>query len=112
MVSPADPATVFFGGVGFYASADSGANWTFLPQKGGIHADQHALALDGDGDTIYVGNDGGVFKFSLKGVSTNGTTFTALNDTLGVGQIQGIGPHPTSDNTLLAGFQDNGTDLY
>ena len=112
LVSPVDPATVFFGGLGLYASTDSGTNWTFLPQKGGIHADQHALALDADGDTIYVGNDGGVFKFSLKDISGAGATFTALNNTLGVGQIQSIGPHPTSDNTVLAGFQDNGTDLY
>src|SRR5262249_37597865 len=46
LVPPADPATVFFGGVGIYTSTDAGANWTFLAQNGGIHADQHALALD------------------------------------------------------------------
>ena len=112
LVSPADPATVFFGGIGIYASTDAGASWTFLAQNGGIHADQHALALDADQDTVYVGNDGGVFKFSLSGISGGAAAFTALNDTLGVGQIQSIGPHPTSDTTVLAGFQDNGTDLY
>ena len=112
LVSPTDPATVLFGGVGIYASTDAGATWTFLAQNGGIHADQHALALDADQNTVYVGNDGGVFKFSLSGISGGGAIFTALNETLGVGQIQGIGPHPTSDTTVLAGFQDNGTDLY
>jgi photosystem II stability/assembly factor-like uncharacterized protein len=112
LVSPADPATVFFGGVGIYASTDAGDSWTFLAQNGGVHADQHALALDADQDTVYVGNDGGVFKFSLSKISGGGATFAALNDTLGVGQIQSIGPHPTSNTTVLAGFQDNGTDLY
>ena len=112
LVSPADPATVFFGGVGIYASTDSGGSWRFLPQNGGIHADQHALALDADNDTVYVGNDGGVFKFSLSAIGGGVVSFEALNDTLGVGQIQSIGPHPTRDTTVLAGFQDNGTDLY
>src|SRR6266436_3257809 len=28
--SPTDPAAVFFGGIGIYASTDGGANWTFL----------------------------------------------------------------------------------
>ena len=112
LVSPTDPATVLFGGVGLYASTDAGASWTFLAQNGGIHSDQHALALDADQDTVYVGNDGGVFKFRLSESSGGMVTFTALNETLGVGQMQGIGPHPTSDTTVLAGFQDNGTDLY
>src|SRR5262249_39410548 len=42
LVSPTDPATVFFGGVGIYASSDSGMTWSFLPQNGGTHSDQHA----------------------------------------------------------------------
>jgi hypothetical protein len=112
LVSPTNPATVFFGGCGIYQSTDSGAHWTFLAQNGGTHTDQHALALDADQDTVYLGNDGGAFKFRISGISGGIATFTALNDTLGVGQIQGIGPHPTSDTTVLAGFQDNGTNLY
>ncbi len=112
MVSPSDPATVFFGGIGVYVSSDSGITWSFLPQNGGTHSDQHALAVAPDNDTVYLGNDGGAYSFSISGITGGVATFTSLNDTLNAGQIQVIGPHPTIDATVLAGFQDNGTNLY
>jgi len=111
-VSPTDPATVFFGGIGIYRSVDSGTTWSFLAQNGGTHSDQHALAVAPDNDTVYVGNDGGAYSFSMSGITGGVATFTPLNNTLSAGQIQGIGPHPTSDTTVLAGFQDNGTNFY
>jgi len=112
LVSPTDPQTVIFGGVGVYETVNGGTSWSFLAQNGGTHSDQHALAVASDNDTVYIGNDGGVYMFTLSGISGGVATFTSLNATLSAGQIQGIGPHPTKDNTLLAGFQDNGTDLY
>jgi photosystem II stability/assembly factor-like uncharacterized protein len=111
LVSPLDPATAFFGGVGIYVTRDSGATWSFLAQNGGVHSDQHALAVASDNDTVYLGNDGGAFSFSISGITGSGATFTSLNGTLSAGQIQGLGPHPTNDAILIAGFQDNGTDL-
>ncbi len=108
-INPADPTgkTVFFGGVGIYKSTDSGKNWTFLAANGGTHSDQHAFAFNpSNPDQLLIGNDGGLFAYSLSGAN-----FTALNSFSG-GQIQGIGPHPTNNDELLAGFQDNGTDLF
>jgi photosystem II stability/assembly factor-like uncharacterized protein len=112
MVSPTDPATVFFGGVGIYVSSNSGITWSFLPQNGGTHSDQHALAIAPDNDTVYLGNDGGAYSFNISGITGGVASFTSLNSTLNAGQIQVIGPHPTIDATVLAGFQDNGTNLY
>jgi photosystem II stability/assembly factor-like uncharacterized protein len=112
LVSPTDPATVFFGGVGIYGSSNSGMTWSFLPQNGGTHSDQHALAIAPDNDTVYLGNDGGAYSFNISAITAGVATFTSLNSTLNAGQIQGIGPHPTIDATVLAGFQDNGTNLY
>ncbi len=56
---------------------------------------------------MYVGNDGGVFRFD-----TSTDTWTELNDFINTGQIYVLGPHPTNNNLMLAGFQDNGLQLY
>ena len=108
LVLPGNPASVEFGGVGIYGSADSGAHWSFQASNGGTHSDQHALAIDPfNSNHIFVGNDGGLYLFDL----TSGS-FTALNSTISAGQIQGIGPHPTNNSLLIAGFQDNGTERF
>ncbi len=110
LVSPTDPSTLFFGGVGLYKSAGSYAHsWTFLAPNGGVHSDQHALIWDPANSQVLVANDGGLYMFN-PGTST--PTFTSLNQQINAGQIQGIGPHPTDSTKLIAGFQDNGTQLY
>jgi len=109
LVDPANPAIIIVGGVGLYESANSGGTWSFLPSQGGTHSDQHALAIAPDRNTVYVGNDGGAYKFTISGISGGAATFTSLNSALPVGQIQVVGPHPTNNSIVLAGFQDNGT---
>jgi photosystem II stability/assembly factor-like uncharacterized protein len=100
--------TVFFAGLGIYRTKDGGTTWEFLAKNGGTHSDQHAIAFDPKDPTkMYVGNDGGVYLFN-----TSSGTWTSLNDTISAGQLQSIGPHPTDNNKVLAGFQDNGTLLY
>jgi hypothetical protein len=113
LVSPTNAALVLFGGVGIYESVNFGASWSFLPgTKGGVHSDQHALAIGTDKNTVFLGDDGGAFRFTLSGIVGGVATFTAINDGLSTGQMQGIGPHPTTNARVLAGFQDNGTQLY
>ncbi len=106
-----NPERVVFGGVGLYASTDSGATWDFLPSAGGIHSDQHALEMSNS--TLFIGNDGGFYSLAIPTVGTPFPhTFTPINDKISAGQIQGIGPHPTDATQMLAGFQDNGTQLF
>ncbi|MHB8384128.1 MAG: choice-of-anchor D domain-containing protein, partial [Candidatus Binataceae bacterium] len=107
IASKRTPGTIAFGGVGPYLSINSGASWSFLGGNGGIHSDQHAAALDPAESTLYIGNDGGAYAVNL---SSN--NITSLNTMIDVGQIQGIGPNPTDGSTLIAGFQDNGTQIY
>lgn len=98
-----------FGGVGLYTSNDSGKLWTFIARAGGTHADQHALAYtsaDGSGRFL-VGNDGGLYMYDPAEEA-----FSSLNSSLSATQIQSIAPHPTDSSKVLAGFQDNGTELY
>lgn len=108
-VSPASPATVYFGGLGPYLSTDSGTTWTFLASMGGTHTDQHAAQFDSFNNTLLVGNDGGVYSYNL-----SARAWTGLNSTISAGQLQSIGPLALSsglDNSqqAIAGFQDNGT---
>ena len=52
---------------------------------------------------FFAGNDGGVFSFNpASGV------WSALNASLSVAQLQGVGPHPSNDNLMLAGASGNG----
>ena len=118
-VLPSKPSTVFFGGVGPYISNDAGATWAFI---GGsttnttvqeTHSDQQASVLDPfTPSRLYIGNDGGFYAYDL--ATNSWTTFfnNNQNATISSGQIQAIGPHPTDSTKVLAGFQDNGTQLF
>ncbi|MGO9602479.1 MAG: hypothetical protein ACLQAT_03575 [Candidatus Binataceae bacterium] len=117
-VVPGSPQTVYFGGVGPYLSTNGGASWTFLAGSGTnttvqvTHTDQQASDVDPfNRGKLYVTNDGGFYVYDLN--QRNWTMFgNDQNRTISSAQIQGVGPDPTDDNKLLAGFQDNGTQLY
>ncbi len=111
LVAPTDPSTIYFGGVGLYLSAGSyGHNWTFLSPNGGVHSDVHGLAVNPVNNFILAATDGGLYTWNPSQGSS--PTFISLNQNINSGQIQGIGPHPTNANLLIAGFQDNGTQLF
>jgi len=73
----------------------------------GLHADNHAINVaPSDANTVYTGNDGGIWK------STNaGTSWTSLNNTLfSATQFQSLALHPTDRWFMIGGTQDNGTE--
>ena len=118
-VVPSSPNTVYFGGVGPYVSTDAGASWTFIAGSTSnktvqvTHTDQQCSALDPvNPDKLYLGNDGGFYVYDLAKRSWTAFFNNNQNATISSGQIQGIGPHPTDNTKMLAGFQDNGTQLY
>jgi hypothetical protein len=98
---------VSFGGLGPYLSTNSGATWTFLGANGGIHTDQQAAIFNPTESTLYIGNDGGAYAVNMSNSGIN-----SLNENINIGQIQGIGPLPPSGSKLIAGFQDNGTQIF
>src|SRR5579885_1936917 len=125
LIDPSSPNTVYFGSAGIYRSTDAGASWAFLgitPGGTSTHTDQHALAMDPTHypHTLWVGNDGGLFSFdtvsntwtahtgtAAPGADTHNATTLVINS----GQSYTVGPHPTQDDRVLAGFQDNGVQL-
>jgi photosystem II stability/assembly factor-like uncharacterized protein len=109
-MDPSDPtlATVIFGGIGIYRSTDYGAHWTFLGQNGGVHSDQHAIAMDPfHPGNFFAGNDGGVYAFA-----PSSGNWSALNASPSVALLQSVGPNPSNDHVMLAGSAGNGTVLY
>jgi len=118
-VVPGNPKTVYFGGVGPYVSNDAGATWTFIAGSTSnktvqeTHSDQQASFIDPfNPNKIHLGNDGGYYVYDLASGTWTAFFNNNQNGTLNTGQIQGIGPHPTDNTKLLAGFQDNGTQLF
>jgi len=85
-----------------YKSTDAGLHWTSAP---GLHGDEQSLAFaPADSKTVYVGDDGGLWK------STSGAdSFRSLNATLSLAQIVGLCVHPFDPAIAYIGTQDNGT---
>jgi photosystem II stability/assembly factor-like uncharacterized protein len=106
-VHPANPSTVYFGGVYLYRSLDAGASFEII--GGNIHVDQHLMAFDPrDPQTVYAANDGGIYRST-----DGGTTWTSLNNGLELTQFyEGISLHPSDQTVVLGGTQDNCTLQY
>lgn len=102
-VQPDDPNVVFMGGVPLRRTMTGGASWG---NKTPPHVDMHALAWDADGRLV-AGDDGGVHRSDDLGDS-----WTALNTGLGTLQFYaGLSTHPTDEEVLLGGNQDNGSNM-
>ncbi|MBK7932438.1 MAG: VCBS repeat-containing protein [Acidobacteria bacterium] len=117
-VSPADPNTVYVGTRDVWRSTDGGVNFTnlnknfqsptdntYTPTQSNAHPDQHSMFISpGAPNTIYIGNDGGVWR-----ATDGGTTFQTLNASLNLSMFVGLSLHPTNAAISYGGTQDNGT---
>jgi len=111
-VDPNDDATLYVGGIDLFKSTNSGSGWTqFTHWYGGfghqeVHADQHGIAFS-DSNRILFSNDGGVFY-----TNNGGTTTSSRNNGYNVTQFYKAAINqPTGTDKLLAGAQDNGSQL-
>ena len=114
------PNFILLGGINVWKSNDSGKTLVQISdweQDNSLHSDQHAIVnhpmYDGENNkTIYIGNDGGVYRtddiFSAGSDAKNTNGWIKLNHNYGVTQFYGIAWNPTS-GALIGGAQDNGT---
>ncbi len=116
-VQPTNANVVFAGGAfttTLVRSLNGGTTWATLQsaQNGGfLHADMHALSFFPDGNTLYLGNDGGAYVTTQ--ITASNPSFTALNSALGITQFYpGLSIHPTNVRIAIGGTQDNGTVIY
>ena len=117
-VDPLDPNRVWAAGIGLFRSDDGGANWGYA--FSGAHPDQHVFAFDpgydGAGNqTLYVGNDGGVYKttrargtIATCSTPSSNLSWTAVNNSYGTTQFYHGVPYP-GGGAYFGGTQDNGT---
>lgn len=84
---------------------------TNLTKRSGNHPDQHTLLFDASGN-LYVGSDGGVWRYPHAALSSNSSEQGEnLSSGLVVTQFSQGGTWLRA-GALLAGSQDNGTELY
>ncbi|MEO9484872.1 MAG: LamG-like jellyroll fold domain-containing protein [Ekhidna sp.] len=115
-VDPNDENTVYIGGIDLLRTTDGGANWTQMTNWAGncdlpeVHADQHFILYEpGDSDTIYFGNDGGIYA-TYDGSATS-PTFYRKEFGYNTSQFYSIAMEPTAyDPGFIGGTQDNGTN--
>ncbi len=112
--SPTNKDLVVVGGVNVWRSQDGGTNWQIAGHWTGsgapyIHADIHDLNFDANGVTVYSGCDGGIFK---KDDITTANPWTDLSNGMAIAQMYKMGQSTQSQNKVLTGWQDNGTNLW
>lgn len=106
-VHPTNPLEVYIGTENLEQSTDSGSTMSYV---GGnywnqaMHVDFHIMAYAPSNASVrYVGCDGGIYRSS-----DAGTSWQHLNGSLPTLQYYRIGSHPTDQNTIMGGSQDNG----
>ena len=109
--SPSNASEVIVGGVNIWRTTNGGTNWSLFAHWTGsgapyVHADIHWLEYK-NGNTVYVGCDGGVFY-----TANGGASFSAINGSMNIAQMYKMGNSASTYSLAIAGHQDNGTNLY
>ncbi len=117
-VSPTNANTIYVGSRDIFRSTDGGLNFNnivgnfaaptfadYTPDQATTHSDQQTLAFSPtDSNTIYFGNDGGLFK-----TTNGGAALQSLNNALSLTQFVGYAIDPTDATRSYGGTQDNGS---
>jgi photosystem II stability/assembly factor-like uncharacterized protein len=111
-VQPGNSNVVVLGGSEYngqvVVSTDGGSTWTLYND---LHPDTHSLVFSADGSVFYTGDDGGIW--STTNLTSVSPTWTSLNAGLSTLQFYpGLSIDSADINTMLAGTQDNTTELY
>ncbi|NVK53177.1 MAG: T9SS type A sorting domain-containing protein [Flavobacteriaceae bacterium] len=124
-VDPTNDNFVYVGGIDLFLSFNSGSSWQQISKWSNnnnlsgltiplVHADQHGFAFHPTNSRKgIIGNDGGVYYASDLWLAANSTTvIEARNKDYNVTQFyHGEIGQNTSNDILLAGAQDNGTQF-
>jgi photosystem II stability/assembly factor-like uncharacterized protein len=107
-VDPAHPERIFVGDGGSDArySLDAGAHWIISHD---VHPDIHSIAFcPTNSQRNYLGTDGGIYRADYAGGSS--ISWYSKNENLVGSLMRGVSL--SSDDSMVMGNQDNGTQLY
>ena len=111
-VNPNDADEIYTGGVNIWKSTNGGTtmtlsgHWTGSGGADDVHADHHALEFSPHNNTLYNGNDGGVYYST-----DNGVVWNDITSGLAIAQVYKIGVAQTVEELAINGYQDNGTSV-
>jgi photosystem II stability/assembly factor-like uncharacterized protein len=111
-VSTNDENLLYVGGINLWKTTDGGQAWTINASSGNgtaytyMHVDQHAFEFNPHTHVAYAGNDGGIYKYL-----DNLNKWVDISDGLEISQFYRLGLSKTNTNRLVAGAQDNGTEM-
>jgi len=104
---------VYVGGINIWRSDNGGVNWDIDANSGNnqqlysyMHVDQHAFEFNPHTHVAYAGNDGGFYKYM-----ENLNKWVDISDGLEISQFYNLGLSKSNPNRLVAGAQDNGTEM-
>jgi photosystem II stability/assembly factor-like uncharacterized protein len=104
---------VYVGGINIWRSDNSGVIWDIDANSGGnqqlysyMHVDQHAFEFNPLNNIAYAGNDGGFYKYM-----DNLNEWVDISDGLEISQFYRLGRSQSNPDRLVAGAQDNGTEM-
>ncbi|HKO97440.1 MAG TPA: Calx-beta domain-containing protein, partial [Pyrinomonadaceae bacterium] len=115
-VHPTNPNTIYVGTRDLWRSTNGGSTYTnitnnfsisgnYTPSLAKAHPDQHHFYISPlTPNTIYLANDGGLWK-----TTDGGSTFVSLNSTLSLTMFTSYDLHPSDPSRSYGGTQDNGT---
>jgi len=113
-VDPNNEDVLVAGGLHFWRSIDGGINWRKITHSksdsaGYVHVDQHEVTFL-NSDTVFFGNDGGIWKCSNFRDDT--PMITNRNATYNVTQYYAGAIHPDAgSHIVIGGTQDNGSGI-
>ena len=112
VVSTEDETLLYVGGINLWKSVDGGVNWNISGSSGNgsnysyMHVDQHALEFNPLNGIAYAGNDGGLYEYM-----DTLNSWVDISDGLAISQFYKLGLSNTLNSRVVAGAQDNGTEM-
>lgn len=114
-IDPVNEDRVFIGGIDVLLTEDGGQTWNQVSQWFGrtyqeVHADQHNIVMNPfDSRQALFSNDGGVYF--CKDIRTSSPVIERREIGYNTTQYYAADIHPTDDNFILGGTQDNGSHI-
>lgn len=111
-VSPTNAEQIFTGGINVWTSTNGGTSFSiqsyWIEGSAGFeytHADIHELVFDGN--VLYCGSDGGVYRTTDYGVNWND-----ISSGLAITELYRFGGTPQNTGLYVGGAQDNGSNKW